>query len=111
MSAPSLTPADLLPGVSLLCDDPEQPTAPPIIALDLTPCAILRAGRDSITIVSVDAAVTALVDGRLWVWPRRSTERVLATMGFRPAGHEDADVLAERVLVARAEARARRVVA
>lgn len=25
MSAPSLTPADLLPGVSLLCDDPTQP--------------------------------------------------------------------------------------
>lgn len=78
----------------------------------MTPGAILASPTDStVTVVSVDAYVSLLVEGHLWVWPRRSAERVLATLGYQVAGHEDPDVLAERVALAQAEARARRVAA
>mgnify|MGYP003558753311 CR=1 FL=1 len=70
--------------------------------MQLEPGAILASphGRGTITIVSVDACVTALVDDHVWIWPRRSTERVLASLGLAPAGHEDPAVLAERVKLA-----------
>ena len=75
----------------------------------MAPGHILTAPHDvPVTIFAVDACVSLLVDGHLWVWPRRSAERVLATMGYRVAGAEDPAVLAERVELARAEARARR---
>lgn len=76
----------------------------------LTPGAILASpqGRGTITIVSVDACVTALVDNQVWVWPRRSTERTLSGMGFVVTGQEDPEVLAERVALAQATYRARR---
>lgn len=79
-------------------------------ALELAPGAILASpqGRGTITIVSVDACVTALVEDAMWVWPRRTTERVLSGMGFVAAGHEDAEVLAERVRLAQASYQARR---
>ncbi len=81
--------------------------------MQLEPGAILASpqGRGTITIVSVDACVTALVDDHVWVWPRRSTERVLASLGFAPAGHEDPAVLAERVKLALATYRSRRAAA
>ncbi len=68
----------------------------------LTPGAILASpqGRGTITIVSVDACVTALVDDHVWIWSRRSTERTLSGMGFVVTGHEDPAVLAERVKLA-----------
>ena len=87
------------------------------VALNLVPGAILRSGRETITIVSVDACVEALVAepwsrvDRKWIWPRRSTERVLASLGFAPAGHEDPAVLAERVKLALATYRSRRAAA
>ncbi len=76
----------------------------------LEPGAILASpqGRGTITIVSVDACVTALVDDHVWVWPRRSTERTLNGMGFALVGQEDPEVLAERVALAQATYRARR---
>lgn len=76
----------------------------------LEPGAILASpqGRGTITIVSVDACVTALVDDHVWVWPRRSTERTLNGMGFALVGQEDPEVLAERVLLAQATYKARR---
>lgn len=76
----------------------------------LTPGAILASpqGRGTITIVSVDACVTAIVDERMWVWPRRSTERALSGMAFAVVGHEDSAVLAERVRLAQAIYQARR---
>ena len=76
----------------------------------LTTGAILASpqGRGTITIVSVDACVTALVDGHVWIWPRRSTERTLSGMGFVVTGQEDAAVLAERVRLALATYKARR---
>lgn len=82
----------------------------PQTPLHLTPGAILASpqGRGTITIVSVDACVTALVDDHVWVWPRRSTERTLSGMGFVHVGAEDPDVLAERVRLALASYRARR---
>ena len=85
----------------------------PQTPLHLTPGAILASphGRGTITIVSVDACVTALVDDHVWIWPRRSTERVLASLGFAPAGHEDPAVLAERVKLALATYRSRRAAA
>ena len=74
--------------------------------MTLTPGAILASpqGRGTITIVSVDACVTALVDNQVWIWPRRSTERTLMGMGFVVTGQEDA----ERVKLAQATCRARR---
>lgn len=85
----------------------------PQTPLTLIPGAILASpqGRGTITIVSVDACVTALVDDHVWIWPRRSTERVLASLGFAPAGHEDPAVLAERVKMALATYRSRRAAA
>ncbi len=78
----------------------------------MTPGAILASPTDSpVTVVSLDACVSLLVEGHLWVWPRRSAERVLATLAYRVVGHEDPDVLAERVALAQAEARARRAAA
>lgn len=76
----------------------------------LEPGAILASpqGRGTITIVSVDACVTALVDDHVWVWPRRSTERTLSGMGFVVTGQEDPEALAERVLLAQATYKARR---
>lgn len=76
----------------------------------LEPGSILASpqGRGTITIVSVDACVTALVDGHVWIWPRRSTERTLSGMGFVVVGHESAEVLAERVKLALATYKARR---
>ena len=73
--------------------------------MQLEPGAILASpqGRGTITIVSVDACVTALVDDHVWVWPRRSTERTLSGMGFALVGQEDPDVLAERVALAQAK--------
>lgn len=84
--------------------------------MQLEPGAILASlqGRGTITIVSVDACVTALVDDHVigatradaiivWVWPRRSTERTLHGMGFALVGQEDPDVLAERVALAQAK--------
>ena len=78
--------------------------------MQLEPGAILASpqGRGTITIVSVDACVTALVDDHVWIWPRRSTERTLHGMGFVVTGHESAEVLAERVLLAQATYRQRR---
>lgn len=78
--------------------------------MQLEPRAILASpqGRGTITIVSVDACVTALVDDHVWVWPRRSTERTLSGMGFVVVGHESAEVLAERVKLALATYKARR---
>ena len=74
----------------------------PQTPLHLTPGAILASpqGRGTITIVSVDACVTALVDDHVWIWQRRSTERTLSGMGFVVTGHEDPAVLAERVKLA-----------
>ena len=71
-------------------------------SMQLEPGAILASphGRGTITIVSVDACVTALVDDHVWIWPRRSTERTLMGMGFVVTGHEDPAVLAERVKLA-----------
>ena len=78
--------------------------------MQLEPGAILASphGRGTITIVSVDACVTALVDNQVWIWPRRSTERTLMGMGFVVTGQEDAAVLAERVKLAQATYRNRR---
>lgn len=78
--------------------------------MQLEPGAILASpqGRGTITIVSVDACVTALVDDHVWIWPRRSTERTLHGMGFVVTGQEDPEVLAERVLLAQATYKARR---
>ena len=81
--------------------------------MQLEPGAILASpqGRGTITIVSVDACVTALVDNQVWIWPRRSTERTLSGMGFVVTGQEDPAVpavLAERVKLAQATYRARR---
>ena len=78
--------------------------------MQLEPGAILASpqGLGTITIVSVDACVTALVDNQVWVWPRRSTERTLHGMGFVVTGQEDPAVLAERVKLAQATYKARR---
>lgn len=78
-------------------------------SMQLEPGAILASpqGRGTITIVSVDACVTALVDDHVWIWPRRSTERTLSGMGFALVGEEDPDVLAERVRLADSRARRR----
>lgn len=78
--------------------------------MQLEPGAILASpqGRERLTIVSVDACVTALVDDHVWIWPRRSTERTLHGMGFVVTGQEDPAVLAERVLLAQATYKARR---
>ena len=85
----------------------------PQTPLHLTPGAILRSGRETITIVSAHVTpagrpeVSYLADDKLWAFPRRSVERVLSCMGFAPAGQEDPAVLAERVLLAEANYRAR----
>lgn len=82
--------------------------------LTLTPGSILRSGRETITIVSAHVTpagwpeVSYLADDKLWAFPRKSVERVLAAMGFALVGQEDPEVLAERVLLAQATYRARR---
>lgn len=86
----------------------------PQTPLTLTPGSILRSGRETITIVSAHVTtagrpeVSYLADDKLWAFPRRSVERVLAAMGFSPSGQEDPAVLAERVLLAEATYRQRR---
>ena len=80
----------------------------------LSPGAILRSLTGELaTVVSVDACAELLIPQPsggelLWTWPRRSTERALRTLGYQHVGVEDVDVLAERVRLARAEARNRR---
>ena len=82
--------------------------------MQLEPGAILRSGRETITIVSAHITpagrpeVSYLADGKLWAFPRRSVERALACMGFVAVGQEDPAVLAERVRLAQANYRARR---
>lgn len=82
----------------------------PQTPLHLIPGAILASpqGRGTITIVSVDACeIVYLDESKRWQWPRRHVERVLDAMGFALTAHEDPAVLAERVLLAEANYRAR----
>lgn len=85
---------------------PTQATASPPT---LTPGAILASpqGRGTITIVSTEPALMVLLNDRLYTWCRRTSLAALARMEFAVVGHEPADVLAKRVLLAEANYRAR----
>lgn len=74
------------------------PQTPP----PLTPGAILASpqGRGAITIVTVQPSLQALMGDGLYTWRLESALKTLTRMEFTVVGHEDPDVLDERVALA-----------
>jgi hypothetical protein len=87
--------------------------APRRASLDIHPGTIVRGptGDEVVLVSESETHVCVLLDGHHWRLPRSTACRVLAGLlvaGYGVAGAEDPAVLAERVELARAEARARR---